>query len=151
MRERANWSPPGVAMTENKTKATDATVEVHLATVASESIRSDCQALAKLMAKWTQTKPKMWGPSIVGFGSYRYKYESGREGESCATGFAARKNEIAIYLVAEGPGQSELLAQLGKHKKGKACLYIRRLSEVDTDVLEKLVKGSLAELRSRYG
>ena len=138
-------------MAENKTKATAADVEVHLASVENEALRADCQTLAKLMVKWTKEKPKMWGPSIVGFGSYHYKYESGREGDSCATGFAVRKNEIAIYLVAEGTDQPKLLGQLGKHKMGKSCLYVKRLSEIDIGVLEKLVKGSLAELHRRYG
>ena len=138
-------------MAENKTKATAADVEVHLASVENEAIRADCQALAGLMVKWTKEKPKMWGPSIVGFGSYHYKYESGREGDSCATGFAVRKNEIAIYLVAEGTDQPRLLGQLGKHKMRKSCLYVKRLSEIDIGVLEKLVKGSLAELHRRYG
>jgi hypothetical protein len=138
-------------MAENKTKATEVDVTAHLASVASEAVRADCQALAKLMAEWTKEKPKMWGPSIVGFGSYHYKYESGREGDSCATGFAARKNEIAIYLVAEGADQPKLLGQLGKHKMGKSCLYVKRLSEIDIGVLEKLVNGSLAELHRRYG
>lgn len=138
-------------MAENKTKATDASVDAHLASVGSDAVRSDCQALLKLMTKWTREQPKMWGPSIVGFGSYHYKYESGREGDSCATGFAARKSEIAIYLVAEGTHQKELLARLGRHRMGRSCLYIRRLSEVDAAVLEHLVKGSLAELRRRHG
>jgi hypothetical protein len=136
-------------MAENKTKATTADVEAHLASVENEAVRADCQALAGLMVKWTKEQPKMWGPSIVGFGSYHYKYESGREGDSCATGFAARKNEIAIYLVAEGTEQPTLLGQLGRHKMGKSCLYIKRLSEIDIGVLEKLVKGSLSELRRR--
>ena len=138
-------------MAENKTKATAADVDVHLASVENEAVRADCRALVKLMVKWTKEQPKMWGPSIVGFGSYHYKYESGREGDSCATGFAVRKNEIAIYLVAEGTDQPKLLGQLGKHKMGKSCLYVKRLSEIDIGVLEKLVKGSLAELRRRYG
>jgi hypothetical protein len=138
-------------MAENKTKVTEASVEAHIASLESDSVRSDCQTLVKLMTEWTKEKPKMWGPSLVGFGSYHYKYESGREGDSCTTGFAARKNEIAIYLVADGADQDELLAQLGRHKMGKSCLYIRRLSEIDTGVLEKLVKGSIAELRRRYG
>ena len=138
-------------MAENKTKATEADVAAHLAAIENEAVRAECQALAKLMVKWTKEQPKMWGPSIVGFGSYHYKYESGREGDSCATGFAARKSEIAIYLVAEGADQSALLAQLGKHKMGKSCLYIKRLSEIDIGALEALVKGSLVELRRRYG
>jgi hypothetical protein len=138
-------------MSENKTKASAASVEQHIAAIDNEAIRSDCAALVKLMRKWTGEQPRMWGPSIVGFGSYHYKYESGREGDSCATGFAARKNEIAVYLVAEGKGQGELLARLGKHKMGKACLYVRRLADIDLAVLEKLVKGSLVALRAQYG
>ena len=138
-------------MAENKTKATEADVVAHLASIENSAVRADCQALASLMVKWTKEKPKMWGPSIVGFGTYHYKYESGREGDSCATGFAARRNEIAIYLVAEGAEQATLLARLGKHKMGKSCLYIKRLAEVDLGVLEMLVKGSLAELHRRYG
>ncbi len=138
-------------MAENKTKATEVSVDAYLAAVENESVRADCQALAKLMAKWTKEKPKMWGPSIVGFGAYHYKYDSGREGDSCATGFAARKNEIAIYLMAEAADQAELLGRLGKHKMGKACLYVRRLADVDAGVLQQLVQGSLAELRRRHG
>lgn len=138
-------------MSGNKTKATVASVDAHLASIENESVRADCQALAKLMASWTKEEPRMWGPSIVGFGAYHYRYESGREGDSCATGFAARKNEIAIYLIAEGADQAALLARLGRHKMGKACLYIRRLSDVDAGVLEQLVTGSVAEVRRRYG
>lgn len=138
-------------MAENETKPTAASVDEYLAAIASESMRADCQVLLKLMTTWTKEQPKMWGPSIVGFGSYHYKYESGREGVYFMTGFAARKNEIVIYLVAEGANQTELLARLGKHKMGKSCLYIRRLSEVNIDVLGQLVQESLAELRRRYG
>lgn len=138
-------------MAENKTKATEASVQTHLASIQKEELRKDCQALIDLMRKATKEEPKMWGPSIIGFGSYHYRYESGREGDSCATGFAARKNEIAVYLVAAGPEQGELLSRLGKHKMGKACLYIRRLADVDTKVLEKLITGSVAEVRRRYG
>lgn len=138
-------------MAENKTKATEVDVATHLASVEHDAVRADCQTLAKLMAQWTHEKPKMWGPSIVGFGSYHYKYDSGREGDSCATGFAARKNEMAIYLMAEGAEQPALLARLGKHKMGKACLTIKRLSDLDLGVLEALIKQSLVELRRRYG
>ncbi len=138
-------------MARNKTTATETDVEAHLASIENEALRADCQALAKLMVEWTHEKPTMWGPSIVGFGSYHYQYESGREGDSCATGFAARKNEMAIYLVAAGADQPALLDQLGRHRMGKSCLYVRRLSDVDIRVLEKLVKGSLVELRRRYG
>lgn len=138
-------------MAGNKTKATATSVSGYIASLENEALRLECQALLALMTEWTREQPKMWGPSIVGFGSYHYVYDSGREGDSCATGFAARKNEIALYLVAEAPQQQELLARLGKHKMGKACLYLRRLADVDVKVLEKLVKGSVAEVRRRYG
>jgi Domain of unknown function (DU1801) len=137
-------------MPENKTKATQASVQDYLAGVASAEQRADCDALIALMRKVTKHEPTMWGPTIVGFGSYHYRYESGREGDACLTGFAARKNEIAVYLVAEGPQQAARLAQLGKHKMGKACLYIRRLSEIDAGVLEKLIAESVAEVKLRY-
>ena len=138
-------------MAENKTQATEASVDAHLAAIDDEGRRNDCAALVKLMSKVTRAQPKMWRSSIVGFGSYHYRYDSGREGDSCATGFASRKGDISIYLVAEFPGQDELLAQLGRHKMGKACLYVRKLADVDMKVLEKLVAGSVAEVRRRYG
>ena len=102
------------------------------------------------MTKATKQPPKMWGSSIVGFGSYHYKYESGHEGDSCLTGFASRKNDITLYLVADFPGHEELLAKLGKHKRGKGCLYIRRLSDVDPKVLEQLIVDSVAERKRHY-
>ena len=91
------------------------------------------------------------GPGIVGFGTYHYKYESGREGDSPLTGFSSRKGPISIYLVAGFPGQEKLLSKLGKHKMGKVCLSIRKISDVDYHVLEQLVEGSVAEARRRYG
>lgn len=138
-------------MAANKTKPTGASVEGYIAAIDDESRRKECSALAKLMAKITKQKPKMWGASIVGFGTYRYKYESGREGESCLTGFSSRKGAISVYLIASFPGQDKLLFRLGKHKMGKACLYIRKISDVDVKVLEQLVVGSVAEVRRRYG
>ena len=138
-------------MAENKTKPTDASVEDSLAAIEDETRRSDCAALVRLMSRITKQPPKMWGSSIVGFGSYHYKYESGREGDAGLTGFSSRKGDISVYLVASGAEQEQLLAKLGKHKMGKACLYIRRLSDVDTRVLERLVARSVAEVRRRYG
>jgi len=137
-------------MTENKTKATEASVESYLSAITDEARRQDCEALAKLMTKATKQPPKMWGTSIVGFGSYHYKYESGREGDSCLTGFSSRKSDITLYLVADFPGQDELLVKLGKHKRGKGCLYIRQLSDVDPKVLEQLIVGSVAERKRHY-
>lgn len=138
-------------MAENKTQATGASVESYLSAIEDEARRKDCEALAQLMTKATKQQPKMWGTSIVGFGSYHYKYESGREGDSCLAGFSSRKGDISVYLVASVLGQEELLSKLGKHKMGKGCLYVRKLSDVDLKVLEQLIVGSVAERKRRYG
>ena len=138
-------------MAENKTKPTDASADGYIAAIDDESRRKDCEALARMMANVTGQKPKMWGPSIVGFGIYHYKYESGREGDSPLTGFSSRKGAISVYLVASPPGRDELLSRLGKHNMGRACLSIRKISDVDFSVLEQLVAGSIAEVRRRYG
>ena len=132
-------------MAENKTKATEASVESYLSSIKDEARRKDCDALATLMAKATKQPPKMWGTSIVGFGSYHYKYESGREGDSCLTGFSSRKSDISVYLVASFPGQEQLLSRLGKHKMSGGCLHIGKLADVDRKVLEQLIVGSVAE------
>jgi hypothetical protein len=137
-------------MAENKTKATAASVDSYIEAIDDEPRRKDCEALAKLMARATKQKPVMWGTSIVGFGSYHYKYESGREGDSCLTGFSSRKGDISVYLLADFPERDELLARLGKHKTAKGCLYIRKLSDVDPKVLEQLIAGSVAERKRRY-
>lgn len=137
-------------MTAAKTTASDASVQAYLQSRASPDQLVDCQALMALMNKVTGEQPRMWGPSIVGFGSYRYRYESGRTGESCATGFAVRGKELVVYLTAESDDQAALLARLGKHKMGKACLYVKRLADLDTAVLEQLVVDSLATLRRRH-
>jgi hypothetical protein len=136
---------------ENKTKATDASVDAYIAAQPDEARRNDCRTLVALMEKVTGQPPVMWGTSIVGFGRYHYKYDSGREGDSCLTGFASRKGDLSIYLVAPGRDQAALLARLGKHKMGKACLYVRRLDGVDLSVLERLVAGSVAEIERLYG
>jgi hypothetical protein len=132
-------------MAENKTKATDVGVENYLSAIEDGSRRADCETLVRLMTKATQEQPKMWGTSIVGFGIYHYRYESGREGESPLIGFASRKGDITLYLESSFPGYENFLSKLGKHKTGKGCLYIRRLSDVDLDVLEQLITPSLAE------
>ena len=136
-------------MAENKTKATTSSVDAYIEAISDESRRKDCRALAKLMARATKHKPVMWGTAIVGFGSYHYKYDSGREGDSCLVGFSSRKGDISIYLTASFPGRENLLAKLGKHKLAKACLYVRSLSDIDAKVLEQLVAGS-AEARRRH-
>lgn len=138
-------------MAENKTQATHASVEAYLASIEGDGRRADCRAIAALMSRLTNAAPAMWGPGIVGFDSYHYKYASGREGDACVTGFSSRKGDISVYLCAAGAGQEQLLAQLGRHKMGKACLYIRRLADIDMAVLERLVAGSVAEIKRLYG
>jgi hypothetical protein len=140
-----------VVMTENKTRATEASVEDYFAAIGDEARRKDCETLARLMAKVTKAPPKLWGTGIVGFGSYHYRYESGREGDSCLAGFASRKGDISVYLTADVLGQGELLSRLGKHRIGKGCLYVRKLGDVDLKILEQLVGAAFAERKNRYG
>jgi hypothetical protein len=138
-------------MAENKTKPTDASVDAYIASRASEQQHVDCRQLMALLKRVTRQPPKMWGPSIVGYGSYRYLYESGRTGEAPLAGFAIRGRELVIYLVAEGEEQNLLLSRLGKHKLGKSCLHFRRLSDLDYSVLEELVTNSVAKVKRRSG
>jgi hypothetical protein len=140
-----------VSMAENKTKPTDASVAEYIASRASERQRVDCKELMALLKRVTRQRPRMWGPSIVGYGSYRYTYESGRTGEAPLTGFAIRGRELVVYLVADGEGQKSLLSRLGKHRMTKSCLYFKQLADLDTLVLEQLVAGSVADVRRRYG
>jgi hypothetical protein len=138
-------------MAENKTKPTDASVEDYIASRASEQQRADCQELMGLLERVTRQAPRMWGPTIVGYGSYRYTYDSGRTGEAPLAGFAIRGRELVVYLEAEGEEQRSLLSKVGKHKMGKSCLYFKRLADLDKSVLEELVMGSVAAVRRRYG
>jgi hypothetical protein len=138
-------------MSENKTKQTQASVAKYFAGIQDDARRRDCEALARLMTKVTKEKPRMWGTSIVGFGIHHYKYESGREGEIWLVGFSSRKSDINVYGVSSSPDHAALLSQLGKHKTGKGCLYIRKMSDVDQRVLERLIAGSVAERRRRNG
>jgi hypothetical protein len=148
---RARRSEPGGSMSENKTRATEASVEDYLAAIPDPGRRADCRWLAELMSRVTGCAPKMWGPSIVGFDQYHYRYASGREGDMCVTGFSSRKGGLAVYLVVSGPEQEALLGRLGRHQMGKSCLTLRRLSDVDREVLEQLVADSVAEVRRRHG
>ena len=138
-------------MAENKTKQTDTSVENYIEAIEDEARRKECRALITLMSKATKHEPKMWGTGIVGFGTYHYKYESGREGDACLAGFASRKGDISVYLAASSAKQPELLQRLGKHKMGKSCLTIRKLADVDAKVLQELVVESVAEVKRRYG
>lgn len=138
-------------MAENKTKFTGASVEDHIASRANEQQRIDCQELITLLRRVTGQPAKMWGPSIVGFGVYRYTYESGRAGEAPLAGFAIRGRELVIYLDCEEEAQKSLLAKLGKHRNGKCCLYLKQLADLDKAVLEQLVINSIDGVRRRYG
>jgi len=139
-------------MSKTKTRPTQVTAAAYIANLKDEEQRKDCKTLVSMMKRITGKSPKMWGPSIVGFGSYHYTYASGHEGDACLVGFSPRKVDLTIYLL---PGllsgkAKTFLAQLGKHKHGQACLYIRRLSDVSLPVLEKLVQHSVAEARRMY-
>jgi Domain of unknown function (DU1801) len=133
-------------MAENKTKITEASVDDFLDSIKDEQVRNDCRAIADLMQKTTNERPKMWGASIVGFGSYHYKYASGHEGDSMLTAFSPRKRNITLYIHPGFEGHSELLAQLGKHSCGKGCVYIKQLSDVHLPTLKKLIKESVNHL-----
>ncbi len=131
-------------MAETKTKETGKSIETFLEGIEDEQRRNDARVFLDLMKRITGESPKMWGDSIVGFGRYHYRYESGHEGDTCLTGFAPRKNEFSIYLNGTYfPGMDEkrqrLLDRLGKHRMGKACLYVKRASDIDIEVLEELV------------
>jgi hypothetical protein len=140
----------GEAMAENKTKPTGASVENYIDSRASGQQRADCQKLMALLRRLTRHAPKMWGPSIVGYGRYRYTYESGRTGEAPIAGFAIRGRELVVYLMAEDGKQKGLLAKLGKHRMGKSCLYFKSLADLDVSVLEQLVVASIAGVRQKY-
>jgi len=138
-------------MAENKTKCTAASVEDYIASRANEQQLSDCLKLMALFKKVTRQPPKMWGPSIVGYGSYRYTYESGRTGEAPLTGFAIRGRELVVYMLTEGDKQKSLLSKLGKHRTGKVCLYFNQLADLDQSVLKQLVIDSVNDVKRRYG
>lgn len=133
-----------------KTRPTGVSAESHIAAMANEAQRNDARSLVALMRRVTGQEPRMWGPSIVGFGSYHYKYASGHEGDSALAAFAARGRELVVYIATGFAGRDALLARLGKHRTGKVCVYIRRLANVDLKVLETLVARSVAETKRRY-
>jgi len=134
-------------MADNKTKPTAVSVTEFIATLTDETKRADAKALAKIMQRATGEQPKMWGPSIIGFGNHHYKYESGREGDMPVISFAPRKAEMVLYSLMGFPGAEAFLAKLGKHTTGKGCLYIKRLADVDLGVVEALVERSVASKR----
>ncbi len=135
---------------EVKTKPTAASVDDYIAALPDPARVADCKAMVKLMSRLTRKKPVMWGPSIVGFDSYHYTHESGREGDACLMGFSSRGRDIAIYVVSGFAGTEGLLSTLGRHRTSKVCLYIKRLADINLKTLEALLAHSAAEIRRRY-
>jgi hypothetical protein len=134
-------------MAELKTHRTSASVDEFIDAIPHESVRQDCRTLTDLLRRVTGAEPEMWGDSIVGFGDYHYKYASGRENDWFYLGFAPRKRDLALYVVADMDRFDHLLQQLGKHRTSKYCLYVKRLSDIELDVLEQIAAASLQYLK----
>jgi hypothetical protein len=133
-------------MAELKTQPHDGSVTDFIASVSDLQRRADCETVLNLMAEITGKEPRMWGPSMVGFGSYRYRYKSGREGEWFVAGFSPRKQALTIYIMSGFSKYDDLMSRLGTYKTGKSCLYIKQLSDVDLDVLRALISQSVAQM-----
>ena len=137
-------------MAENKTQPTDADVDAFLDAVENDRRREDSRVLLELMREVTGEEPVMWGPGIVGFGRYHYRYDSGREGDWFLAGFAPRKSNLVVYVMSGFPRHAELMKKLGKHRTGSSCLYINKLADVDLDVLRELVRRSVEHVAASY-
>lgn len=137
-------------MVELKTKLTKVSVVSYIAGIKDEQRRKDCKALVTLITKATGLKPGMWGASIVGFGAYHYKYDSGREGDMCVVGFSSRAGAITVYA-HDFDGRDALLAKLGRHKAKGGCIYVAKLADVNATVLGQIVKKGAAAIKKRYG
>ena len=137
-------------MAKNKTIETQDSVPGFLMTIKDEKRRKDFSAIIDLITEHTGFEPKMWGTSIVGFGIYHYKYESGREGDAPLAGIASRANAITLYLSSNFDKREELLSKFGKHKTSKGCIYIQKLEDVDTGILIKMVKNSIKHTKKKY-
>ena len=134
-------------MAENKTVKTGASVDEFMAAVENKRRREDGLALLEMMKNVTGLEPEMWGPSIIGFGSYHYRYDSGREGDMPLTGFSPRSRSLSLYFMSGFDNYEELLGKLGKHRTGASCLYINKLADVDMDVLRELVAQSVEHMK----
>lgn len=137
-------------MAENQTQPTTASVESFLTGLKDKARAADSRVVLEMMRRVTGERPTMWGPAIIGFGSYHYRYDSGREGDSPRIGFSPRAQALSLYILDDFPRHDALLARLGKHSTGKVCLYIKRLSDVDLKVLEELIAASWKEMEKRY-
>lgn len=140
----------GMANAQNKTQPAKTSVAAFLNAIPDDDRRRDCKAIAKLLKTVSGKRPALWGTSIVGYGTYHYTYASGREGDSLRIGFSPRKQDITIYIMPGYTDYGSILSKLGKHKKGKSCLYIKRLSDVDMKVLERLVRAGWKDMQKRY-
>jgi Domain of unknown function (DU1801) len=136
-------------MSELKTKPTAESVAAFIEKISDKTRREDCQAVIEIMKDVTKEEPEMWGPSIVGFGRYRYQYPNGREAEWMMTGFSPRKGDLTLYIMGGFESSPDLMKRLGKHKTGKSCLYIKKLAEVDLKALKELVKKSVKQMADR--
>jgi uncharacterized protein DUF1801 len=137
-------------MAEPKTRPTQASVAAHIRKLPDERTRADCLTLVALMEKVTGEKAVMWGPSIIGFGTYRLVYADGSEADWPIAGFSPRKQDLTLYLIGVFDRRADLMKRLGKHRTGKVCLYIKRLADVDMKVLKELVTASVGYARERY-
>lgn len=137
-------------MSENKTRPTEVSPADFIASVEHPVRRADAEVLLEMMTRITGETPKMWGPAIIGFGEYHYRYDSGREGDFMRTGFSPRKANMVVYIMPGYTDFSTILDRLGKHKLGKSCLYINKLSDVELDVLEELIRAGLADMAKKY-
>lgn len=137
-------------MAELKTKPTEISVEAFIDAVEDPVRRADAMKVHAMLARITGAPARMWGPTIIGFGEYHYTYDSGHGGVMCRLGFSPRKAELALYLLTGAPEQADQLARLGKHRRGKSCLYVRKLADVDEKVLEELATGALAYMNAKY-
>ena len=137
-------------MAQNKTQPTRQKVSEFIAGIEDAQKRADCRELMKIMRAVTGRRATMWGASMVGYGKYHYRYESGREGDFFLTGFAPRKQALTIYIISGFKAHAALMKKLGKYKTGKSCLYVKRLDDIDRDVLTQLVQASVDYLREKY-
>lgn len=138
-----------MATSKAKTTETTKSVSSFVKTIEDKKRQDDCNALVDIMKNQSGFEPKMWGPAIIGFGSYHYKYESGHEGDAPLVGFSPRKSEFALYI-ANFDGKEELLTKFGKHKTAKSCVYIKKIEDIDAGILKKLVTGSVKHYQAKY-
>ncbi len=137
-------------MADVKTKPTPVDVAAFIDAVENPVRRADAQTVCAMLERITGESPRMWGASIIGFGSYHYRYDSGHEGDMCRLGFSPRKAQLVLYVLSDTPEEAEKLARLGKHKTGKSCLYINKLADVDMAVLEEIARDALAHMNAKY-